>query len=95
MTTTSRPSSTSSSTSSSLRRGLGAAGAAVVVAFVGSAGLGAAQAQAVGVSTGLSHTEPSAATVRPDRPEGHPAHLPSATTTAVRYLYTDGRLTQL
>ncbi len=95
MNSTPRPSATVSSSRSTLRRGLGAAGAAVVVAFVGSAGLGAGQAHAAGVSAGLSHAEPSPATTRHHRPVGHPAHLPSATTVAIRYSCAEGRLTRL
>ncbi|MBB2987986.1 hypothetical protein [Terracoccus luteus] len=81
----------------SLRRGLGAAGAAVVVAFVGTAGLGAAQAHAAGISTGHVHQRDAGhlGQHRPPRPAAHPANLPPATTSAVRYLFTDGRLSRL
>ena len=49
MDTTPRPRSAPSTLRSNLRRGLGAAGAAVAVAFVGTAALGAGQAHAAGV----------------------------------------------
>jgi hypothetical protein len=84
---------------SALRRGLGAAGTAVVVAFVGTAGLGVAQAHAAGVSTGLSHAaQPRTRPPHlPHRPHGadHPANLPAATTTAYRYSFRDGLLIEL
>ncbi len=99
MNTTPRPSSTGSSARpparSSLLRGLGAAGAAVMVAFVGSAGLGAGQAQAAGIGTGLSHADPATSTERQHPSASDPAHLPSATATAIRYSYQGGRLTRL
>ncbi len=81
---------------SALRRGLGAAGAAVVVAFVGTAGLGVAQAHAAGVSTGLSYAA-QPGTRPPHRPHraDHPANLPAATTTAYRYSFRDGQLIEL
>ena len=99
MDTTPRPATTPSTPRSALRRGLGAAGAAVVVAFVGTAGLGVAQAHAAGVSTGLSYaaqpgTRPPHQPHRPHRAD-HPANLPAATTTAYRYSFRDGQLIQL
>lgn len=78
---------------SSVRRGFSAAGAAVVVAFVGTAGLGAAQAQAAGVSTGLSYAAEPAP--RAPAPATSPVNLPPATTLAVRYTYQDGALRQV
>ena len=83
-------------TCSALRRGLGAAGAAVVVAFVGTAGLGVAQAHAAGVSTGLSYAAQPGSRA-PHAPHGadHPANLPAATTTAYRYSFRDGHLVEL
>jgi hypothetical protein len=81
---------------SALRRGLSAAGAAVVVAFVGTAGLGAAQAHAAGVATGLSYAARSGPQrTHPPHHADHPANLPAATTTAYRYSFRDGQLIQL
>ena len=96
MDTTPRPAATPSTSRSALRRGLGAAGAAVVVAFVGTAGLGVAQAHAAGVSTGLSYAA-QPGTRAPHQPHraDHPANLPVATTTAYRYSFRDGQLIQL
>jgi hypothetical protein len=99
MDTTPRPASTPSTPRSALRRGLGAAGAVVVVAFVGTAGLGVAQAHAAGVSSGLTYaaqpgTRPPHEPHRPHRAD-HPANLPAATTTAYRYSFRDGQLIQL
>lgn len=75
---------------STLRRGLGAVGAAVVVAFVGTGALAPAQAQAAGLAPGLRYAaEPAPA---PPRPAAHPANLPAATTLALRYRVVDGRL---
>ena len=76
-----------------VRRGLGAAGAAVAVAFVGVAGLGAGQAQAAGVDTGPTYAAGSG--VRPQPPSAAPTALPPASTLAVRYVYRDGRLIEL
>lgn len=78
---------------SGLRRGLGAAGAAVVVAFVGTATLAPAEAEAAGISTGLRY----AAEPGPEgaRPAAHPANLPPASTLAMRYRVVDGRLVAL
>lgn len=76
-----------------LRRGLGAAGAAVAVAFVGTAGLGAGEAQAAGVSAGvtyLAHPSPPESV-----PATHPANLPPASSLAVRYRFENGELRQL
>jgi hypothetical protein len=97
MDTTPRPGNAPSTFRSTLRRGLGAAGAAVVVAFVGTTALGAGQAQAAGVAGGLTPvraaTEPAP---HPHRHHAtHPANLPAATTTAYRYSFRDGRLIQL
>ena len=50
MDTTPSPGAAPSTVRSTLRRGLGAAGAAVAVAFVGTAALGAGQAHAAGIS---------------------------------------------
>lgn len=80
-----------------LRRGLGAAGAAVAVAFVGTAALGAGQAHAAGVAGGLTpvkfETQP---TPHPHRHgAAHPANLPAATTAAYRYSFRDGQLIEL
>lgn len=77
----------------SLRRGLGLAGAAVAVAFVGTAGLGAADARAAGVSTGVTFAGPSAR-IAP-APATHPANLPPARSLAVRYSFEEGELRQL
>ena len=83
------------SLSASLKRGLGAAGAAVVVAFVGTAGIGAAQAHAAGVAGGLSYAADATQRPHPPRHAAHPANLPAATTTAVRYTVDSGRLIEL
>ncbi|WP_323096221.1 hypothetical protein [Intrasporangium sp. YIM S08009] len=80
---------------SSLRRGLGAAGAAVAVAFVGTAGIGAAQAQAAGVERGLTYAADTSHRPHPPRHAAHPTTLPPATTTAVRYTFDAGRLIEL
>ena len=95
MDTTPRPDQTRPTVRSSLRRGLGAAGAAVVVAFVGTAGLGAAQARAAGVSEG--HVFAGSPTPRPHHrvPATHPANLPAATSLAVRYSFNNGELIRL
>jgi hypothetical protein len=87
------PDASPSTPSSALHRGLRAAGAAVLVAFVGTAGLGAAQAHAAGISTGLTHAADSGS-IAPHRHRGaaHPANLPAATTTAYRYSFRDGQL---
>ena len=83
-------------TRSALRRGLGAAGAAVVVAFVGTAGLGVAQAHAAGVSTGLSYAaQPGTRAPHPPHGADHPTNLLAATTTAYRYSFRDGQLIEL
>lgn len=91
---TPRPAATPlTSSRSTLRRGLSAAGAAVAVAFVGTAGLGAAQAHAAGISSGLSHAADSGSRAQhPPRGAAHPAHLPAATTTAYSYSFRDGQL---
>lgn len=75
---------------SSLRRGLGIAGAAVAVAFVGTAGLGVGQAEAAGISAGITHV--ATASTPTGRPAAHPANLPPATALAVRYSFDDGEL---
>ena len=97
MDTTPTPAATPTTSSrSALRRGLGAAGAAVVVAFVGTAGLGVAQAHAAGVSTGLSYAaQPGTRAPHPPHGADHPANLPAATTTAYRYSFRDGQLIEL
>lgn len=70
--------------------------AAVAVAFVGTAALGAGQAQAAGISSGLTYAaEPAPSPGPPPRPAAHPANLPPATTLAVRYVYRDGELVEL
>ena len=84
---------------SAIRRGLGAAGAAVAVAFVGTAALGAGTAHAAGVAGGLtpvkSATQP-APWPHPHRHDAaHPANLPPATTAAYRYSVRDGQLIRL
>ena len=88
-------SSTRHSVRSSLRRGLGAAGAAVAVAFVGTTGLGAAQAHAAGVAGGLTYAADASQRPHGPRPAAHPTTLPPATTTAVRYTFDSGRLIEL
>ena len=80
---------------SSLRRGLGAAGAAVAVAFVGTTGIGAAQAHAAGVAGGLTFAADASHRPHPPRHAAHPTTLPPATTTAVRYTFDAGRLIEL
>jgi hypothetical protein len=99
MDTTPSPAAPPPTPRSALRRGLSAAGAAVVVAFVGTAGLGAAQAHAAGVSTGLSYAAaPDPESPRPahgPRTAKHPANLPAATATAYRYSFRDGQLIRL
>jgi hypothetical protein len=96
MDTTPTPAATPSLSRSALRRGLSAAGAAVVVAFVGTAGLGVAQAHAAGVATGLSYAaQPGTRAPHPPHRANHPANLPAATTTAYRYSFRDGQLIQL
>ncbi len=94
---TPRPATAPSTTRSALRRGLGAAGAALVAAFVGTAGLGVSQAHAAGISTGLSYAAAPVprAPHPPHRFANHPANLPAATTTAYRYSFRDGQLIQL
>ncbi|MDN5764786.1 MAG: hypothetical protein L0H96_13195 [Humibacillus sp.] len=89
MNTNSRP----SVIGSSLRRGVGIAGTAVVVAFVGTAGLGAADARAGGVSAGVTYLSQAAS--RAPVPATNPANLPAASTLAVRYAFEDGDLRQL
>lgn len=97
MDTTPRPGTGPSTLRSTLRRGLGAAGAAVAVAFVGTAALGVGQAHAAGVAGGLT---PVRAATEP-APHGHrnhaahPANLPAATTSAYRYSFRDGQLIRL
>lgn len=96
MDTTPRPATAPTASRSALRRGLSAAGAAVVVAFVGTAGLGVAQAHAAGVSTGLTYAaDPGTRVPHPPHRANHPANLPAATTTAYRYSFRDGQLIQL
>ncbi|GAA1981581.1 hypothetical protein GCM10009817_23500 [Terrabacter lapilli] len=97
MDTTSRPETpgpASSSIRSALRRGLGAAGAAVAVAFVGTAALGAGQGHAAGISGGLTPVPASAPSApHPHRHHAaHPANLPAATSTAYRYSFREGQL---
>ena len=98
---TPHPAASPSTSRSALRRGLSAAGAAVVVAFVGTAGLGVAQAHAAGVSTGLSYAgqsgtqPPRPSHPHPPRKANHPANLPAATATAYRYSFRDGQLIRL
>lgn len=83
----------STSSRSTFRRGLSAAGAAVVVAFIGTAGLGVAQAHAAGVATGLLYAaDPGARAAHPRHGAAHPANLPAAATTAYRYLFREGQL---
>jgi hypothetical protein len=79
---------------STLRRSLRAAGAAVAVAFVGTAVLGAGQADAAGVAGGLSYSG-APAPHQHGVPAAHPANLPAATTTAVRYSFDNGELIRL
>lgn len=76
-----------------LRRGLGAASAAVVVAFIGTGALAPAQAQAAGLAPGLRY----AAGPAPEhpRPAADPANLPPASTLALRYRVVDGRVEAL
>jgi hypothetical protein len=89
MTTSPRP----ATVRSSLRRGLGAASAAVVVAFIGTGAMTPAQAQAAGLAPGLRYAaEPAPAG---PRPAAHPANLPPATTVALRYRVVDGELLRL
>ena len=101
MDTTASPEATPPTSRSALRRGLSAAGAAVVVAFIGTAGLGVAQAHAAGVSTGLSYAgQPGTRSARHPHPHpphkaNHPANLPAATSTAYRYSFRDGQLIRL
>ncbi|MEW1952572.1 hypothetical protein [Terrabacter sp. NPDC080008] len=100
MKTTPRPEPTgpaSPTRRSALRRGLGAAGAAVAVAFVGTAALGAGQAHAAGVAGGLTPLPASAPSApHPHRHHAtHPANLPAATSTAYRYSFRDGQLIRL
>jgi hypothetical protein len=97
MDTTPRPETpgpASSTVRSALRRGLGAAGAAVAVAFVGTAALGAGQAHAAGISGALTPVPASAPSApHPHRHHAaHPANLPAATSTAYRYSFRDGQL---
>src|SRR3954464_3324961 len=97
MDTTPRPGSAPSTLRSTLRRGLGAAGAAVAVAFVGTAALGAGQAQAAGITGGLTPARATAAPAphRHRHHASHPANLPAATSTAYRYSFRDGQLIRL
>ena len=96
MDTTPRPRPSGSTIPSTLRRGLGAAGAAVAVAFVGTTALGAGQAHAVGVAGGLTPAPATAPAQHPHRHHAaHPANLPPATTTAYRYSFRDGQLIEL
>lgn len=97
MDTTPRPGRAPSTFRSTLRRGLGAAGAAVAVAFVGTSALGAAQAHAAGVAGGLTPVRTASETnPHPHRNHAaHPANLPAATTTAHRYSFRDGQLVRL
>ncbi|MEO5743225.1 MAG: hypothetical protein ABIQ53_01375 [Terracoccus sp.] len=76
-----------------LRRGLGAAGAAVAVAFVGAAGVGASEAQAAGVSAGVTYL--AHPTPLDPVPATHPANLQPATTAALRYSFENGELRSL
>jgi hypothetical protein len=94
MDTTPRSADPRPTVSSVLRRGLGAAGAAVVVAFVGTAGLGAAQAHAAGIAGGLEY---AGSPTQPHHhvPAAHPANLPAATSLAVRYSFNNGELIRL
>jgi hypothetical protein len=80
-----------------LRRGLGAAGAAVAVAFVGTAALGAGQAHAAGISGSLTPVRTASEPAHHPRrhPASHPANIPPATTTAYRYSFRDGQLIEL
>ena len=94
MDTTPRPADSRPTISSAIRRGLGAAGAAVVVAFVGTASLGATQAHAAGIAGGLEYAG-SPAHHHHRLPAAHPANLPEATTTAVRYSFDNGELIRL
>ncbi|GAA6525323.1 hypothetical protein [Intrasporangium sp. DVR] len=74
----------------------GGLGAAVTVAFVGTAALGVGPAQAAGIARGLSYAaEPGPRPGAPPRPAAHPANLPPAMTTAVRYAVRDGELAEL
>ncbi|MGW5241172.1 hypothetical protein ACWEOW_19735 [Monashia sp. NPDC004114] len=94
MDTTPRPADPRPTVRTALRRGLGAAGAAVAVAFVGTTGLGAAQAHAAGIAGGLEFV----GTAKPHHhrvPAAHPANLPAATTVAVRYSFNNGELIRL
>jgi hypothetical protein len=96
MDTTPRPRPVPSTVRSALRRGLGAAGAAVAVAFVGTTALGAGQAHAAGVSGGLTPAPGTAPAQHPHRHNAaHPANLPPATTTAYRYSFRNGQLIEL
>jgi hypothetical protein len=92
--TTPRPADASSTLRSTLRRGLGAAGAAVAVAFVGTAALGAGQAHAAGISGGQTPVRAAGKPApHPHRNHAaHPANLPAATTSAYRYSFRDGQL---
>lgn len=96
MDTTPHPRLAPSTVRSTLRRGLGAAGAAVAVAFVGTTALGAGQAHAAGVAGGLTPAPAPAPAQHPHRHHAaHPANLPPATTTAYRYSFRDGQLVEL
>ena len=97
MDTTPRPGTAPSTFRATLRRGLGAAGAAVAVAFVGTTTLGAGEAHAAGVSGRLTPVRTDSEPVRhPHRDHAaHPANLPAATTTAYRYSFRDGQLIRL
>ncbi len=95
MDTTPRPADPRTSVRAALRRGLGAAGAAVAVAFVGTTGLGAAQAHAAGIAGGLEFVGSTQPHHHHGVPAAHPANLPAATTVAVRYSFNNGELIKL
>jgi hypothetical protein len=96
MDTTPRPRLAPSTVRATLRYGLGAAGVAVAVAFVGATVLGAGQAHAAGVAGGLTPAPATAPAQHPHRHHAaHPANLPPATTTAYRYSFRDGQLVEL
>ena len=96
MDTTPREAAPRSTVRTTVRRGLSAAGAAVVVAFVGTAGLGATEARAAGIAAGVRYAaSPAPRPHHPRVPASHPANLPAATTVAVRYSFDNGELIQL
>jgi hypothetical protein len=97
MDTTPRPGPAAPRFRNTLRRGLGAASAAVAVAFVGTAALGAGQAHAAGVAGGLTPVRPATQPApHPHRHDAaHPANLPPATSAAYRYSFRNGQLIQL